>query len=84
MPLLLGDDEVEALEAALSYVDGLPPSDSELQEQSESLALLILCSVRSNFRGTGPDAPGRFSTKMYFRLVPFDAILKITICIRTS
>ncbi|KAG6613785.1 M96 mating-specific protein family [Phytophthora cinnamomi] len=36
MPLLLGDDEVEALEAALSYVDTLPPSDSVLQDEGNS------------------------------------------------
>ncbi|KAL3670590.1 hypothetical protein V7S43_003782 [Phytophthora oleae] len=31
MSLLLGDDDVEALEAALSYVDALPPNQSTLQ-----------------------------------------------------
>ncbi|ETI41930.1 hypothetical protein F441_12841 [Phytophthora nicotianae CJ01A1] len=31
MPLLLGDDEVEALEAALSYVDALSPTQSALE-----------------------------------------------------
>jgi hypothetical protein len=38
MPLLLGDDEVEALEAALSYAEELPVTSPALQVQTNSEA----------------------------------------------
>ncbi|KAG3157948.1 hypothetical protein PI126_g8066 [Phytophthora idaei] len=36
MPLLFGDDEVEALEAALSYVEALPPTQPALEISAAS------------------------------------------------
>ncbi|KAE8987175.1 hypothetical protein PR003_g23614 [Phytophthora rubi] len=64
MPLLLGDDEVEALEAALSYVDGLPPSDSELQEQSESAGVAVSAAARSGIFGTAGGGEVRLDAEL--------------------
>ncbi|EGZ08575.1 hypothetical protein PHYSODRAFT_352657 [Phytophthora sojae] len=53
MPLLLGDDEVEALEAALSYVDALPGSDSELQGQGNSAVAAAAAAGAGSFGAAG-------------------------------
>ncbi|KAG7378715.1 hypothetical protein PHYPSEUDO_009735 [Phytophthora pseudosyringae] len=47
MPLLLGDDEVEALEAALSYVDALPSDHASLATPAASAAAAALPATAS-------------------------------------
>ncbi|GMF56977.1 unnamed protein product [Phytophthora fragariaefolia] len=50
MPLLLGDDEVEALEAALSFVEDLPRSDSDPPAEGISAVAAAAAVARSPAR----------------------------------